>query len=45
MFISYLMVPKHEPIINNLEELAHSENQCLILERGTAIGQMILVNY
>ena len=43
MFISYLTVPKHEPLLNNLEELASSENQCVIVEKGSAIANMLLV--
>ena len=43
MFISYLTVPKHEPLTNTLEELARSKTKCVIVEKGSVTANMLLV--
>ena len=42
LFISFLTVPHHEPIINSLEELAHSKLS-LAVDKGSVVSKTILV--
>ena len=43
LFISFLTVPQHEPLVNTFEDLARSAKLSLAVEKGSAIGELVLV--
>ena len=43
LFISFLTVPKHEPIVDSFEDLASSETLEIAVEKGTILGNKIMV--
>ena len=43
--ISYMLVPKYEPIVNTIEELAHSTKLSVSAEKSSVIGDTIFVTF